>query len=126
MAFVERRIGDSNILRLIRKWIQSSITISVTFSSILCHDDVMAKGKPRGLAGRPATGVRAGEKASAYRRLTLRLPDDTLAALDAIGRVVDRPAWRVVVDALAAYQGDIAVLSEADRRLVRGLLRRDM
>ena len=70
------------------------------------------------------TGLRPGEKSSEYQRLSIRLPDDTLAALDAIGRVVKPPAWRVIVDALAAYQGDAVVLSEVDRRLVRGLLRR--
>jgi hypothetical protein len=82
------------------------------------------KGKPRGLVGRPSTGVRPGEKASDYKRLTIRLPDDSLAAVDAIGRVTRVPAWRVIVDALAAYQGDGPALSDSDRRLVRGLLRR--
>jgi hypothetical protein len=81
-------------------------------------------GKSHGRVGRPSTGVRPGEKASAYRRLTLRLPDDSLALLDAIARITKVPAWRAVVDALAAYHGDRAVLSESDRRLVRGLLRR--
>ena len=85
-----------------------------------------SKGKARRPVGRPLTGLRPGEKASEYRRVGIRLPDDTLAALDAIGRVVGRPVWRVIVDAVAAYQGDAAGLSEADRRLVRGLLRRDM
>jgi hypothetical protein len=73
--------------------------------------------------GHPPTGI-DGEKASSYRRVTIRLPDASLAALDAIGRVTKRPAWHVVVDALAAYQGDASVLSDSDRRLVRGILRR--
>ena len=81
-------------------------------------------GKPRP-RGRPATGVRPGEKSSEYRLFPVRLPDDTLAALDAIGRVVDRPAWRVIVDAIAAYLGDAESLSESDRRLAHALLRRD-
>jgi predicted transcriptional regulator len=57
--------------------------------------------------------------------MTIRLPDETLAALDAIGRVVKRPMWRVMVDAVAAYCGDGEALSESDRRLARALLRRE-
>jgi hypothetical protein len=72
---------------------------------------------------RPTTGVRPGEKASEYQRLMIRLPDDSLAALNTIARVTGRPAWRAIVDALAAYMGDQPVLSETDRRLVRGLIR---
>jgi hypothetical protein len=62
---------------------------------------------------------------SDYRRFTIRLPDESIAALDAITRVTRVPAWRAIVDALEAYQGDRPVLSDSDRRLVRGLLRRD-
>ena len=72
-------------------------------------------------AGRPATGVRPGEKASEYPRLTMRLPEDSLALLKAIGRVVDAPAWRVMVDALRAYIGEGPVLSAEQRRVVRAL-----
>lgn len=82
------------------------------------------KGKARG-PGRPPTGLRPGEKATDYRQMTIRLPDETLAALDAIGRVVKRPMWRVMVDAVAAYLGDGEALSESDRRLARALLRRE-
>ena len=74
-------------------------------------------------AGRPATGVRPGEKASEYQRLTMRLPDDSLALLKAIGRAVDVPAWRVMVEALRAYMGDAPALSAEQRRAVRQLLR---
>ena len=74
-------------------------------------------------AGRPATGVRPGEKASEYQRLTMRLPDDSLALLKAIGRAVDAPAWRVMVEALRAYMGDAPALSSEQRRAVRQLLR---
>jgi hypothetical protein len=83
-----------------------------------------SKGKPTGGRGRLATGVRPGELASEYRQRAMRLPDDTWAALDAIGRVVRRPAWRVIVDAVAAYLGDGPSLSESDRRLAHALLRR--
>ncbi len=83
-----------------------------------------SKGKGRARVGRPSTGLRPGEKVSEYRQFPVRLPEDTLAALDAISRVVDLPPWRVIVDAVAAYLGDGETLSESDRRLVQGLLRR--
>lgn len=53
----------------------------------------------------PASNARrthTGENATDYRQMTIRLPDETLAALDAVGRVVKRPMWRVMVDAVAA------------------------
>lgn len=74
--------------------------------------------------GRPPAGVHPGEKSSEYQKLTMRLPDDSLALLRAIARAIDAPAWRVIVNALRAYQGDEPVLSESDQRLVRGILRR--
>ncbi len=82
------------------------------------------KGKPRGMVGRRPTGLRPGEKSSTYKRLTVRLPGDTQAALSAVSRVVSRPVWRIMVDAVAAYVGDGPPLSETDRRLARALLRR--
>jgi hypothetical protein len=74
-------------------------------------------------AGRPATGVRPGEKASEYQRLTVRLPDDSIVLLKAVGRAVGAPAWRVMVDALRAYVGEAPVLSAGQRRVVRALLK---
>lgn len=70
------------------------------------------------------TGVKPGERSSHYKLLPVRLPDETLAAIKAISRTVDRPAWRVIVDAIAAYLGDADGLPERDRRLAHGLLRR--
>lgn len=86
---------------------------------------MVQKGKPRGRKGRPRAGVQPGEKASEYRRLMLRLPEDTLAELQATARAVGRPQWRVVVDALKGYTGAGPVLSEATRRLVRDILKAD-
>jgi hypothetical protein len=73
--------------------------------------------------GRPATGVRPGELASEYRRFTMRLPDETAARLSAIGRTVNQPAWRVIVDAVAAYLGEAPILTAEQRRAVRVLLK---
>ena len=43
--------------------------------------------------------------------------------LQAIGRAIDAPEWRVMVDALRAYVGEGPVLSAAQRRAVVALLR---
>jgi predicted DNA-binding protein len=72
--------------------------------------------------GRPTTGLQ-GEKASEYRRFTLRLPDHTSERLSAISRTVNRPAWRVIVDAIAAYLGEGPELTVEQRRAARALLR---
>jgi hypothetical protein len=39
--------------------------------------------------------------------------------------VVDRPLWMVISEAVMAYMGAGEALSERDRGLVRGLLRRE-
>jgi hypothetical protein len=92
----------------------------------LCDNIGMrSKGKAKRGAGRPPTGLNPGEKSTDYKRIAVRLPDDALATLDAISRVVRLPQWRVIADALAAYMGAGEALSERDRGLVRGLLRRE-
>ena len=82
----------------------------------------MAKS-PAPRARRPAASVRPGDKATELPRLTMRLPDHSLALLKAIGRAVDAPASRVMVDALEAYMGERPVLSKAQRSVVVALLR---
>lgn len=42
-----------------------------------------------------------GDKASDYRRLTIRLPPEMLAELDAAGRATGQPQWRVIVTAVS-------------------------
>ena len=80
-------------------------------------------GKPRGMVGRPATGVRPGELVSEYKRFTVRLPDDVRSELDAAAGALRRPAWRVLVDAVRAYVGTGPALSDEERRAVRVVLR---
>jgi hypothetical protein len=83
----------------------------------------MAKtGKRGGVMGRRPTGIRPGEKASEYQKVTLRLPGDAVAELDAAARTVGRPRWRVVIDAVRAYIGAAPPLTDAERRAVRQLL----
>lgn len=75
----------------------------------------MAKRK----AGRPPAGVQPGEKSSTYHQLTLRIPHEPLAQLDALAGVLRLPRWRVVAQALAAYVGEGSTLSDEQLRAVR-------
>jgi hypothetical protein len=59
------------------------------------------KGKPRGRTGRPPTGVRPGERLIDYKRVTVRLPPETVAQLEALSEKLARPQWRVMCDAIA-------------------------
>ena len=59
------------------------------------------KGKPRGLTGRPPTGVRPGERLTDYKRVTVRLPPETVAQLEGLAEKLGRPQWRVMCDAIA-------------------------
>lgn len=73
--------------------------------------------------GHPPTGLRPGEKLSDYQRMTIRLPPDVRAELDAAGYVLGRPQWRVLVEAIRAYVGNGPGLSEDQRRRVRAACR---
>lgn len=73
--------------------------------------------------GHPPTGLRPGEKLSDYQRMTIRLPPEVRAELDAAGYVLGRPQWRVLVDAIRAYMGSGPGLSEEERRRVRAAVR---
>ena len=57
------------------------------------------------------TGLRPGEKLSDYQRMTIRLPPDVRAELDAAGYVLGRPQWRVLVDAIRAYVNEALFFS---------------
>jgi hypothetical protein len=81
--------------------------------------------QPKRRPGRPAAGLEPGEKASDYRRLMLRLPEDTFAELSAAARTIGQPQWRVIVHAVKAYIGAGPVLDANDRDIVRRMLRRD-
>lgn len=81
----------------------------------------VARTRPR--IGHPPTGLRPGEKLSDYQRMTIRLPPDVRAALDAAGYVLGRPQWRVLVDAIQAYVGNGPGLSPDQQRRVRSAVR---
>ena len=84
---------------------------------------VTPKGKPRGVAGRRPTGLKPGELASRYPRLTMRLPPDTIAELDAAARATGFPQWRVIVEAVRTFYGKAPGLTPEQLRIARGILR---
>jgi len=74
-------------------------------------------------SGHPPAGIRPGEKVSDYKRLTVRLPDDVRAELDAISFVTGRPQWKVLIEAIQAFAGNGEGLSEDERRRVKAAVR---
>jgi predicted DNA-binding protein len=77
--------------------------------------------KPRRRIGRPPAGARAGEKVKDYPQLSIRLPDDVKAKLQAISLIASRPQWRIITDAIECY---LRERSDAERRMVDELVGR--
>jgi predicted DNA-binding protein len=71
--------------------------------------------------GRPPAGARAGEKVKDYPQLSIRLPADVKAKLQALSVVAARPQWRVVIEAIECY---LDQRTESERRMVDDLVRR--
>jgi hypothetical protein len=71
--------------------------------------------------GRPPAGARAGEKVKDYPQLSIRVPVEIKATLQAISRIQGRPQWRLVSDAVAGY---LQARPESERRLVKELIGR--
>ena len=78
--------------------------------------------KQRG-RGRPTAGMRPGERSSHYKQLTMRVPDETRAELQAIAEVLERPMWRAVVHAVRAYIGSGPGLTADQRRQAQAKVR---
>jgi predicted DNA-binding protein len=79
--------------------------------------------KPKGSnerrrVGRPPAGARAGEKVKDYPQLSIRLPGDVKAKLQALSLIAGRPQWRVITDAIECYVKD---RPEPERRMVDDL-----
>ena len=70
--------------------------------------------------GRPPAGP-GGVKVEDLPRFTLRLEPETKSLLQAAAEVLDRPAWRIGQDAIAAY---LAALPTKKRRQAEALARR--
>jgi predicted DNA-binding protein len=71
--------------------------------------------------GRPPAGARAGEKVKDYPQLSIRLPDDIKAKLQALSLVSSRPQWRIITEAIECY---LRERSEAEQKMVDELVGR--
>jgi predicted DNA-binding protein len=72
----------------------------------------------RSRAGRPPAGARDGEKVKDYPQLSVRVPTDMKARLNALSAVTGLSQWRVIVEAIDCL---LHGLSPNDRELVDGL-----
>jgi predicted DNA-binding protein len=77
--------------------------------------------EPRRRAGRPPAGAREGEKVKDYPQLSIRLPIEIKARLNALSAVTGLAQWRVVTEAINCFFSD---LTPTDRALVNGLSER--
>ena len=76
------------------------------------------RSKIRRRAGRPPAGAKVGEKVKDYPQLSIRVPQEMKARLNAVSAVTGLAQWRVVVEAINCYVHD---LPPRDRELVDGL-----
>lgn len=69
-------------------------------------------------AGRPPAGAREGEKVKDYPQLSIRVPVEMKARLNALSAVTGLAQWRVIVEAIECLR---AGMPPTDRELVDGL-----
>ena len=72
-------------------------------------------------AGRPPAGAREGEKVKDYPQLSIRVPIEMKARLNALSAVTGLAQWRVIVEAIDCL---LLGLTPTDRELVDGLSER--
>ena len=65
--------------------------------------------------GRPPAGAKEGEKVKDYPQLSIRLPNDVKAKLQALSLIAARPQWRIITDAIDCY---LRERPEPERRMV--------
>jgi len=83
--------------------------------------DPRANHKERRRAGRPPAGAREGEKVKDYPQVSVRVPSEMKARLTALSAVTGRAQWRIIVEAIDCFVGD---LPATDRELVNGISER--
>ena len=71
--------------------------------------------------GRPPAGAREGEKVKDYPQLSIRLPAEIKAKLQALSVTSARPQWRLISDAIECYLRD---RPEAEQKMVDELIGR--
>ena len=77
--------------------------------------------KQRRRIGRPPAGAREGEKVKDYPQLSIRLPNEVKAKLQALSLIASRPQWRIITDAIDCY---VRLRTDAERRMVDELVGR--
>ncbi|HMF96818.1 MAG TPA: hypothetical protein VKE96_21110 [Vicinamibacterales bacterium] len=77
--------------------------------------------KERRRIGRPPAGAREGERVKDYPQLSIRLPTEVKAKLQALSLIASRPQWRIITDAIDCY---VRERSDAERRMVDELVGR--
>lgn len=83
--------------------------------------DSRSRDPRRRRVGRPPAGAKEGEKVKDYPQLSIRLPIDKKARLNALSAVTGLAQWRVIVEAIDCFFGRLSV---NDRALVDGLSER--
>jgi len=78
---------------------------------------------PRRRAGRPPAGAREGERVKDYPQLSIRMPAEMKARLNALSAVTGLAQWRLIVEAIECFFRD---LPDNDQELVAGLSQRLM
>jgi hypothetical protein len=81
--------------------------------------DNRSKGRRR--AGRPPAGAREGEKVKDYPQVSVRVPQEMKARLNALSAVTGLSQWRIIVEAIDCFWSD---LPPGDRERVDGLTER--
>ena len=71
--------------------------------------------KERRRIGRPPAGAKEGEKVKDYPQLSIRLPGDVKAKLQALSVIAARPQWRIITDAIDCY---LRERTEPEQRMV--------
>jgi predicted DNA-binding protein len=79
------------------------------------------RSNTRRRVGRPPAGAKEGEKVKDYPQLSIRVPIEFKARLNAMSAVTGLAQWRVIVEAIDCAFED---LSPTDRELVDGLSER--
>jgi predicted transcriptional regulator len=77
--------------------------------------------KVRRRIGRPPAGAHPGEKVKDYPQLSIRLPADVKAKLQALSIVSGRPQWRLITESIECFFRE---RPEAEQRLVDELVGR--
>jgi hypothetical protein len=77
--------------------------------------------KPRRRIGRPPAGAREGEKVKDYPQLSIRVPGEVKARLQALSAVKARPQWRIITDAIDCYLRD---RPDGERKQISDMLNR--